>query len=115
MASRVGPGCNAQAQQECCSTVSLLQEEQLCTVPQLAQLERAQVLQASLLEREVGGLLHKEVSIAHIALVQHGVRLDGGHTWGVLDLQRGRAVRLQDARAQGDQPAIYRTTLPVRE
>ena len=46
----------------------------------------------SLLERKVDGLLHEEVSVADIPLVQHGVRLDGGHARGVLDLQSGRAV-----------------------
>ena len=70
---------------------------------------------ASLLEREVDGLLHEEVSIADIPLVQHGVCLDGGHARGVLDLQRGRAVncRMQQ-HMQGTQPAVAAQRKPAR-
>ena len=74
------------------------------------------MLQASLLEREVDGLLHEEVSGADIPLVQHGVRLDGGHAWGVLDLQRGTAVncRTQELLQGVSEQGPYRARLPGR-
>ena len=98
------------------SAVLIMKSCALC--PSWRSQLQAQVLQASLLEREVGGLLHEEVSVAHISLVQHGVRLDGGHTWGVLDLQERQSCQLQEARAHATGLASNNCTeqgLPVRE